>query len=317
VAQTPTAPQGIWLRTQDGGAVHQQSKLACPALARGFRLTEVIANDRFGLDVGCSYESADADRIALSFTRTRGDYGFAANLEVSAFSVYFENAAIQTAREELPQFEPQQTWLGAFYRYGETSRRTGVWLTDLLGWTLKYRADFDVARQPEMLATLLALTAKARASTGPHLARCAALPSPERNGVRISDAMRVKALAGAAGTAMARPPAGAVWCAEQGINDAMGPFLYLREASNGRDRLAWVAIDDPPVFDIVLQAPSQQDGAAAVYRLESPFEGRILIFGFFEGRPAVELLMPAVRSSFIGALPVGVFDTRTGRMQIR
>jgi hypothetical protein len=318
-AQGPVVPQRFWQRTGDGSGIHQQSKLRCPSDAGGFRLTEVLANDAFGLDVGCTYEHATADRITLSLARNNRDHSFAANLEQSVFSVYFENAIIQTARETLPQFDTPTTWLGAFYRYGETPMRTGVWLTDFFGWTLKFRADFPLERQAEVLAALQALTVEARASAGEHGQSCTALPAPDRAGVRITDPMRIKDLIAAAGPAMAmeyRVQAAPVWCAEDAVNDAMGPFLLARAASNERDRFAWMAIDDPPVFDIVLQTPSQQAAAAAIYRIEVPFEGKLMIFGFFEGRPAPAAAMPLVRGSFIGVNPVGIFDPRTARMQI-
>src|SRR5688572_5467250 len=183
-------PESIWQRSDDGSGIHQQSGLRCPVRAGPFRLTGLVAIDGFGLDVACIYDRAAGDRITLYLTQAAPDHGFAAHLKVSLESIVMVDPEARPLPDDLPRFEPAPAaWLGGLFGYGARPLRNGVWLSDVSGWTLKFRATYDLDREQDIVAVMGELARTARASAAPHLAACAAAPVPERRGVRITDTM--------------------------------------------------------------------------------------------------------------------------------
>jgi hypothetical protein len=305
-------PESIWQRSDDGSGIHQQSELRCPVRAGPFRLTGLVAIDGFGLDVACTYDRAAGDRITLYLTQAAPDHGFAAHLKVSLESIVMVDPDARPLPGELPRFEPAPAaWLGALFGYDDRPLRSGVWLSDVSGWTLKFRATYETEREQEILAVMGELAKTARASAAPHLAACAAAAVPERRGVHTNEpAVLAERIAEAAIDMAGGAAPAPTWCVETPITDGRATLMFWRSAAGDHDRISLMTIDAPLIFECAAQS-------ASVYRLEVPFNGLRVVFGFFDGRPSADTLLPVIRDIIAGnAEPVGVYDPRRATMEV-
>jgi hypothetical protein len=210
----------------------------------------------------------------------------------------------------LPVIEPGTTWVGALFGYEDPALKTGVWLSELSGWTLKFRATYENARESETLAVMGDLARGARVSAAARLTACAASPIPERPGTRIVDAVRIAEVIAEAAIDMAGNTQAQTWCVEKLITDGAATLMFWRDAADAHDRVSLMTVDAPLIFASFSQNNS-------VYRLEVPFDGKRVLFGFFDGRPSADTLLPLVREIIAGTVdPVAVYDPQTSVMEV-
>jgi len=316
-------PQSIWTRSGDGTLEHQQSGLRCPRSLGPLTRHATRIYDGYGLDVSCGYSAGD---VVITVYLTRGvspDPGLAeakAQLEQRLpAKLLFEGRAAQGGLD----------WRKAEYVV-EDAVRSDIWIADLHGWAVKYRATYPAAQAGSAAAELASLTETVLASAGKHLALCDKAAAPNRQGERITDQKQLSefsirgGLLGAItlaaekekGAGPADPPA---FCVEQPVENTR--FLFWRGvradgADAQVDRLTGMTMGPPPVLettrdglgDLVAaeasEKPQPQHWTAALSK-----DGRTMIFGYFEGRPSAEQLAPLMQEIVTGkATPITAYS---------
>ena len=289
-AQTP--PLSIWVPEKDGYR-HLQSGLVCPASLLGYRRTETSFFDDYGLDVGCNY-AGHGRGVTLYLTRRAGSGIDAAMAEA-------KRELLQFGADKHPQTLGNKTstanglnWMVALY--GEDGgAHSGIWIADLDGWTLEFRATYPAADEEATIADLAAFADAAKASAGPTLDACSKSQTPQRRGTLITDqkanegaAMMTSILGGAALAAAADPKnkddvkeEPLFWCPEAPLQSGAHGMLFWRavkaDGSDGRsDKISLMTRDEPPVLMLsgdslagLVEAAndkSGKDGAAALER---------------------------------------------------
>ena len=159
----PSIPESVWQRGEDGSGIHRQSGLRCPVQAGGFRLNGLAPLDNAGLDVACTYDNETGDGLTLYLTRQREGQEFGDLLRISLEGIIAVDPRAKPLAAPLPVIEPgSTTWRGALFGYDNFTIHNGLWLTSLSGWTLKFRATYETAREQDILAALRELTRIAR-----------------------------------------------------------------------------------------------------------------------------------------------------------
>jgi hypothetical protein len=298
----PDVPQTIWQRANDGTATHLQSELQCPPAAGPFRLTAVTVFDGFGFDVGCQYDNTRRDRITLYLTNLRGQ-SLQAYFEGDVAEMLKSAPDAKPAGEGNVQFTTDSGWLASLHEIGGGKGRTGLWLTDMSGWEFQYRATYAAAEQDTVFAAMAELAAVGAKTAGAHLAACAAAPTLERGGRRITDERQLITLTLTA-TGMAYPPLRGpaaptaidpVWCAVDGLSVDGVPFLHWRNLADqnggvieritamaGRDRKQIICVAD------VVGTKQFPNDLRSVYDIAFDGEDRLDLLGIYEGMPALE-----------------------------
>jgi hypothetical protein len=308
--QTP--PLSIWVPEKDGYR-HLQSGLVCPASLLGYRRTETSFFDDYGLDVGCNY-AGHGRGITLYLTHRTGPGLDAAMTEA-------KRELLQFGADKHPQVIGDKTeaanglnWTVALY--GEDGgARSGIWIADLDGWTLEYRATYPAADEDATVADLAAITDVVKTSAGPTLDACAKSQTPQRRGTLITDAKAngdaamMSSLFGGAALAAAKDPKSKdtvkeeplFWCPEAPLKSVSGEMLFWRavkaDGSDGlSDQIGLMTQDEPPVMVIaansmgaLLQAVDKKNAGKDpelhwVATLTT--HGQVLIFGYFNDRPS-------------------------------
>jgi hypothetical protein len=328
------APKSIWRIEASGDGTHLQSTLVCPASLSTFERSALIPFDGFGLDVGCNFDSPTVGRVTIYLTRRSG--------QALADDFAGAQAAIKVSMPDAtplagvaPSPNVGLNFTSALYVRGD-GRRTGVWVADVSGWTLKFRATYDADRQTETLAAMTALTERAQLTAGVHLAACAAAPAGERTGTRIADAdlvMQLSLIASvseAAGSeSINAPPVVERWCAEEAVREREAPLLLWRniagEGADGPvDRLSLMTVDVPPMWLVSANAMANMlvdknggESAPIIHQLTERRGDVAAIFAFFRGRPGLALLAPLVRDIVLGKThPVVTYDTKTNTVTV-
>jgi len=172
-AEAPPGPPGVWTVEADGTAVHRQSGLRCPKLIDDIRRVAIETYDPSGHDVSCGYNSAT---VASTAYLTRG-VGLDANFEQAKQSLM----AGQAKRK--PQLMSEHRveraglpWRQVTYALDGGAFGSDIWMTEIEGWTLKYRVTYPVQSAGDLAAILPALTETIQASAGATLK--AARPTP-------------------------------------------------------------------------------------------------------------------------------------------
>lgn len=306
-------PQSIWLRDRDGTARHLQSELQCLPSPGSFRLTQIVAIDPFGFDVGCQYDDTRRNRITLYLTKISppmlADYftASAGELEKNAPN------AVRLSAESAKSFTSDSAWLMALYNINGGRGRTGLWVSDFSGWAVTFRATYAPADEQAAFDAMTAIAAAGARTAGAHLAACAATPVPERKGERVTEPDALMYSIGTLGIAghvakSDKPLPPAVWCGEKAYPDRATPMLLWRNigeksASTAVGRFTLPTIGPSPIFDVV--ASRFASGGLNKARNE-PMEkwlAHILMldpsgypsaFAFFDGEPDPDKLVPLV-----------------------
>jgi hypothetical protein len=241
-------PLSIWRPVGDGGQEHLQSGLLCPLAFAGYSRTQIDLYDHAGLDVSCNFAIGHRD-ITVYLTR-RSD----STIEDAMAEAKRELFQVRAALEPKPISETRPSvggiaWDTALYSLNG-GFRTAIWMADLDGWTLEYRASYPDGDEDQVLADIATLTAIVQKSAGARLDLCHRSPVPTRTGQvvtepkALSQAAMMTALLGGGelAAAAAGKPAAKVadvtWCVEQAIPHGSSPLLYWRGVDqNGVDAL--------------------------------------------------------------------------------
>jgi hypothetical protein len=325
-ASAPALPLSIW-RPAPGGAVENvQTGLICPAGLRDYRRTQAEMFDHFGADIGCNYRSATGD-ITVYLTRRDGPSLADAMGEAQRELLQVQAANNVQLMSDAPVRMGDMDWREALYSE-KGDLRTAIWITDLGGWTLEYRATYPAATEARIPEDLEAVTAMVRASAGVRLSQCAKSQPPTRAGVAVTDqdklgaaAMMSSLLGGAAlvakskGEGQAAPPP--IWCVER-IIAGDHPMLYWRaikaDGADGLvDKVSLMTAHAPPTLvvrpeDFVSVLAEGGGDKPVRWSATLDHDGRVLIFGYFEGRPTPEAMIALMDQIIAGAAkPVGSY----------
>jgi hypothetical protein len=316
-------PQSIWTRSADGTIEHQQSGLRCPRLLGPLPRHGTRIYDGYGLDVSCGYSAAD---VVITVYLTRG--------------VALE-PGLAEARAQLEQRVPAKLlsegraslggldWRKVEYQLDD-DMRSDIWMADLHGWAVKYRATYPADRA-ELAAQLLAtLTNAVQASAGKRLALCAKTGSPSRAGVRVTDQKELGdfsirgGLLGAIALAaekdkQAKPAAPPTFCVEAPVENTR--FLFWRgvglDGGDAQvDRLTGMTMGSPPVLEVardglgdLVSAESSGKAGPPHWTAALTQNDRTMIFGYFAGRPSADQLAPLMEEIVTGkATPITAYS---------
>lgn len=326
LAAQPDPPKSIWRQESSGDGVHAQSTLVCPAKVAGFDRSLLAPFDNFGFDVGCNFDRAGA-RVTLYLTR-RTNRTLQDDLTAAQSAMKQNMTDVQpiTGATAMPGT------LGALYARTDGTR-TGVWVADVFGWTLKFRATFAVDRESDVLSAMSGLTARANDTAGKHLGACAAAPPVTRSGATITDKEQNDSLAMMAGILSATADAGEKsagaatqqWCAEEAAGDQEIPLLFWRNikaAADGgpADRISLMTVGEPPMLissGNPLLSEIEKDSGGPIYELDAYQGTTAFVFAFFKGRPAAATLSPIAKDIFLGKRnPLVSYDTKSNTITI-
>jgi len=191
--------------------------------------------------------------------------------------------------------------------------KTGLWMADLNGWTLEYRATYAMADEPKVLADLRAFTTIVEKSAGARLALCGKSTPPDRGASAISDAHDLAqsslmtsilggAVLAAAQDSKGTPKAPTTWCVETSLRNADYDMVFWRgvdpDGTDARtDRITLVTVGPPPSLEVapdsladLMTDKAKTDGKGPRWTATSERDGQILIFGYFDGRPSAKTL---------------------------
>ncbi|MDZ4867730.1 MAG: hypothetical protein SGI91_10435 [Alphaproteobacteria bacterium] len=333
VDPVPTS-KSIWHVNAAGDAVHAQSTLVCPARAGQFKGGHATVHDGFGLDVSCSFDLPHAARITIFLTKRTGqslqDDFNATRAAIAAHRPNQDLSEIQTDDLVGPP-----NFLSTSYALDDGNAAMGVWMADLSGWTLKYRAFYVESAHVATIEALVKLVNQMRTTAAVHLAACAAAPPVVRSGTQITDrelTRRLSLIAGMseqAGDESITPlPKNERWCVESKIEAREAPMLYWRNvANNGADgpvdRLTLMTEEEPPTWLISANATASmlvdaRDGPGAlIHQLTEPRDGKVFMFTYYRGRPSLTTLAPLVRSIIAGQVrPIAKYDPATNTVTL-
>ncbi len=178
-------PASVWAPVPSGGYEHLLTGLLCPEALGGYHRRAIQVFDGFGLDVGCAYAGADA---GVSYFLTRRE---APGLDAAMAEARRELEASNAARHPrlASQTRPRQgdiDWTIAVYD-DDGGMRDAIWLADLSGWTLEYRATYHAEAEARITGEINAFAADVRAGPGARLATCAKARAARRNGRPVTD----------------------------------------------------------------------------------------------------------------------------------
>ena len=317
-------PQSIWTRAADGTLEHQQSGLRCPRRLGPLQRHGTRIYDGYGLDVSCGY-SANGVVITVYLTR-----GVAADPGLAEAKAQLENRSPAKLLFEGRAPQGGLDWRKAEYQLGDGEIRSDIWIAELHGWGVKYRATYPAGEAAFAARELAALTEAVQASAGKRLAVCAKAASPARQGVRVTDAKQLgevsvrSGLLGAIALAGqkhkgAEPSDPPTFCVEDPVENTR--FLFWRGArANGADaevdRLTGMTMGPPPVLEVardglgdLVQAEASGKAGPQHWTAAVTQDGRTMIFGYFEGRPSPEQLAPLMQEIVTGkATPITAYS---------
>jgi hypothetical protein len=309
-------PQSVWRPWSGGEFEHLQSGLRCPAAVDGYQRYGVTTYDGFGLDISCGW---NAPHTALTLYLTRG-------VQMGpGMADAIKGLEQQGAARHPRQLSDGHVQMGGLdwrkVAYAEDGDlRSDIWLTDVGGWAVEYRATYPATDEKAVATELETLTGLMRRTAGRRLELCAkAGAPPARTGKRITDqkeladvAMTGALLWGAAQAAAddkGKPgapdlaPKPVAWCVEAALKLGDAPVLTWRGikadgADALADRLSMMTMGPPPSLDI--QADTLGDIVAKETFGKTPGRwiatlqsgGKFDIFGYFQGRPSTAVAAP-------------------------
>jgi hypothetical protein len=302
-------PQSIWRFDKAKAAEHLQSGLVCPPILRDYARNQLALYDRFGLDVSCNYAGADKDlTVYVTRRRTSGVDEDLAEAKRELLEVRAERhpkliSETRTSKDGLD-------WVTTMYAE-DGGVHSGIWMADLKGWTLEYRATYRTPLESAVMTDIAALTDTVRKSAGVRTALCAKSSAPVRQGRAITDkdglqhaAMLGSLVGGAAGLENEKSPKDVVtltWCPEQSVERSNASYLFWRgvadDGSDARaDRITAMTVGSPPVLDItfdpLLNLVDEDKGKPAADRWSASMRqgGKTWIYGYYEGRPSPDVV---------------------------
>jgi hypothetical protein len=333
VEPVPTS-KSIWRVDNSGGAIHAQSTLTCPARIGAFEGGKATVHDSFGLDVSCSFDLPDAARITVFLTK-RTSQSLQDDFNATRAAIAAHKPDRDLSEQEAEKLNGPTTLLSASYDLDDGDAATAVWMADLAGWTVKYRAFYVDSARAQTIEALQKLLALVQTTADAHLAACAAAPPIARNGTPIVDrelARRLSLIAGMseqAGTENLTPsPPRERWCVEAKVDNREAPMLFWRNVANDgadgtTDRLTLMTEEEPPTWLVSANAAANmlvdaKDGPGPlIHQLTEPRNGKVFMFAYYRGRPSLATLAPLVRSIIAGQTkPIARYDPATNTVTL-
>jgi len=326
-------PASVWRLTPDGSYEHLLTGLDCPAKLGRYSRRVVQAFDAFGLDVGCDYAGHTA---GLTYYLTRRTVP---GLDAAMAEAKHELEQFGAARH--PQFVSETTssgdgldWTIATYS-DDGGLRDAIWIADLSGWTLEYRATYAAAEELQVAGEIKAFAAAVRASAGARLQTCAKASPAERHATPVTDqaeinsASMMTSLLGGVGQAAAdsksaQPLPAPTLCVEQTGRYANVPLVFWRSlGADGSDQLldqVTTVSSGPPVTvsfaggglsGLVAALGESKAGKPMQWTATLDRKGQTLIFGYFSGRPSIDQMGALVAGMLSGTVkPVGGYRAK-------
>lgn len=328
-AAPPEIPQSVWQGERDAKATHLQSQLTCAKAFDEFERERLVVFDGFGFDVACNYQHSTTSTVTLYLTRRQGR-------QLSDDLAGAEDAI----KKRWPGVAPAigataaptgLAFQGTLYTL-PNGMRTGVWVADISGWTLKFRATYVPDQEAITAKAMSSLAQSASASAAPQLSACAAAPAVTRDGKAITDQDRISQLSLMSGVFDAakdledKPAAQTAerWCAENGTGDNDAPMLFWRNvtatstSAGPVDRLTLMTMGPAPALlsvfnpDSSLVEKEAGSGEVMIHQLTEKRDDTTYVFAFFAGRPSMEALTPISKEIFRGRLnPVTSYNAKT------
>ena len=320
-APPPTPPLSIFETRPGGDLLHLQSGLTCPVAFGDYRRVDAIAYDQFGLDASCEYRRSDSD-ISVYLTRRSGTSPADSMTEAKREFLLVRAAAHPQLLAETQPAVGGLAWDLALYAV-DNGLHDAVWIADLDGWTLEYRATYRAGVEPQVTADIARITAQVQASAGARLDLCAKSPPPARTGVAITDKATLSsaammsailgggALAAAADGKAIGTPQPVIWCAEQPVRTPRFPMLFWRGvhpdgSEANTDKVSVMTVGKPEELIVAadelgnLVADAKAPTNNWVATIESPDLTRV--YGYFTGRPSPEVLSKLFSDILAGAV---------------
>jgi hypothetical protein len=301
--------KSIWRQDAEDNIVHLQSGLACDSALGEWHRTSVYAYKPSGLDVSCNYLDPQERFITMYLTRrenrTLSDDFAEARRE---FLETHPDAALHAPSSGVPD-----GFLAEFYLRDAGRTREGIWVRDLDGWTLEYRAtwkDNDAA----MFDGISLLTRRAEETAGGQLSLCAKTPEPVRDGTAVMDKQEISntlmmqsLLGGGAALAGEKPAADEkplLWCAVGMVGPSDANLMLWRAILSdgtdaGSDKITPATVDEPPALmsetnplaDFV-QASNDTSNQPRKKRWAVTLTdgNQVWIFALYDGRPPADAL---------------------------
>ena len=308
-------PKSVWQIDDKGNARHLQSTLHCDADVNGYKRINIITYDKFGLDVSCEYKDDNGDLITIYLTRRSGRTLSDDFTEAKRELTTVTPEATPMADEAQKVFSPDVQWLHLLYSERVGAIDSGIWISDLDGWTLEFRATYAPDRVQSVFDEMSALTVGAQSTAGTHLDLCARALPVQRTAQRVTDKDKLMLLTLVSSTSAAVVDSSTrasdeVWCVEQTIDDPQLPMIFWRNISNTDqagpvDRLTLMTVGEAPSLEIVseggmasiLGASDTANGSIChAVTMEEP--DRVLFYAYFEGRPDAASLLGVARDVF-------------------
>lgn len=336
-------PRSIFALDGSGNATHLQSQLQCPAAFGDYRRHDLHVYDAFGLDISCDYLNEGEGDITLYLTkRTGGDLKADFEAGKTALTQRVPGAALlpDVAQKTFPS---DREWLHTLYASNNGNQIDGLWYAWYGDWVLEVRATYRADHGDAVLAMIAQMTDGARA-TGAHLARCAALATPIRNGQTIQDGDKITELsliAGVSSAAAGLPDKTTgkplpdlslhpdEWCVEsqQTVGDTPMLLWHGIKADGtalAADRLTVMTYSDPPVLSVaedptleLILSEENKNDTPKVF-VATMTDGEVITtFGFFDGRPDGVTLAKIMDDIHSGkARSYGSFNKKTNTINV-
>lgn len=347
-AQAPTAapppPASIWQVDAEKAALHLQSNLRCDYEVNGFQRTRLTVYDHFGFDVSCNYVDRVHSVITIYLTRrtasTLADDFDKAKREL----VQFTPEAVPLSEAEQKEIAVPLGWQRLIYSERSGAIHSGIWMADLDGWTLEFRATYAPDQEAIVLDQMARLTQAAQASAGGHLDRCTKSQIPVRNGKQITDkdklmanALMFGAMAGpdaihhvdtqGAQTGTQTLPTPSEWCAEKAVlSDGVPMMLWHAVSPEGQtgtsDRISVMTTGPAPAFEVDLDAIGSLLGGAATngkpeYTVSFSRGDEVFLFAVYDDRPDEQSLAKLMADWFHDKLkPLAKVNPKTNNISL-
>ena len=292
-ARPAAPPQSIFALAADGGALHQQSQLQCPATLDGYSRHDLRVYDKAGFDVSCDYGGPQSD---VTIYLTRRDPAQLPAVFEGARQAILKRFADATARDAAIPLPPGLAWKSAGFVSSKGTQFDDLLLADVSGWEFQVRATYlesSAEATHKLVSDLSALTLR---TAGTHLAACAAAPAPARAGQPVGnvDYFMTLVVSGIAMARLAKPPAAEpVWCAEGAfplgqVNPVFWRNITFDGKSGDADRISSA---DPRIIEVRLDPASGEVAAKQgtpmdVYDVIVGDADNADLIGIFNGRPS-------------------------------
>jgi hypothetical protein len=324
--------KSIWREDEKNAIVHLQSGLSCDAHVGTFRRQDVHVYKPTGLDISCNYMDAQRSLITLYLTRRDGN-------SLADDFTEAEREMLQISPDTSPLSAPTETngLRSALYARSGGTIREGIWVGDITGWTLEYRATWKPSDEAVTLDEISALTAMASRTAGTLLGLCAKSPVPARDGTALIDKSEIQqtlimASLMMGGQAMLSKKDGTTrfWCAESVVGQDDDSYLLWHAiladgADAGADKLTGFTAAEPvPLMSEADELTNKVLAEAAKttlpkrrWTLSRLSDTGTWLYGFYDGRPTTSDLAKMMTGiEHRTAHPLSGFDPKTKKITI-